>query len=614
MTGTQHPRETEEHGDETSVTSPPARSPRRSYAERSIQEESERIEGVLASSVWFGPALVLALAVLAWALGSAPAVILYVLGLGGVAWGWGINRLRSALQVTLGTAKQVRALSSFLGKDPTQEQLLKALHEQADQHAPAASPTIFTALLEGQVSPDRAGTTARLVYSDPLAKLDATSFLRSSLVLGGLFGTVLFFAWELTGAGFTAAGLDELLPGVRGAMASTLSGILSSVLVGHFASSVDRIVDRLVTGTESLIAGPVSIALENTPAHADPTNEAELWSAVLGEVRALREDTRQHVRQMADDASAYARSLQRVEERLADLPAIRIHDDLQQLGDALASFGRSVKVFEASSTSTAKAVEQLGVVIPRAVIERLDRISQDQQEAEHTTSTATQHLSGEIAAVQAKINEVASSVAFDPAEFNQHLDLIGQSVQALEPALRSQISTLGTVEANVREQTQQLGSLQTSVLAQAGRIESMHAAMQSVADAQISLVEMREQLEGAAGQVRTEAERLTGSTQRLEVAAEAVMQTGSKLDSAAEAVTAVSDRIDRAAESLSGQAAVTARIEKVLSGIQKGIGPIAAWHRRATDAPLMRLLLLQRRGGNGNGALALGGEGTDGTS
>lgn len=376
----------------------------------------------------------------------------------------GVRALLDANQMTLETGQHLAAIAGFLEDKPPRGEFLDFLQatgglkkeDQSSADARHSAPGLFWTLRHGRFSADRAHSVATMTFAEPQGRLRSIHFFRSALVLGGLFGTVLFFAWELKGSGFGDLLWIEqlLLPSLRGAMACTLTGIATSVGLGHVARPLAEHITRLSLETERLLQGRVADALALEPEQSDLASEAELWSAVREEIRRLREDTATHVTRMADDSLGYAKALKEVADRLASLPSLELPEQLNDLGDVVDRFSVTAKTFRDGAEVMSVAAKSLGTVVPKKVLEELASLEKGGDELKKSVrgvADAQEKTQEKLLAIESEIDQLPDKVAFDDSRLFKEVAEAGSALLTAVGDMEGKLGRVGNDVASIKE-------------------------------------------------------------------------------------------------------------------------------------------------------------------
>jgi hypothetical protein len=562
-----------------------------------FRDQEARVSSLDQRRIAVAVVVVIALVILLIFLQSPWLVWTWVAILLGVTY-HGFWRLRTALQVTQAALKDLRELSGFLNDSPARAEIEKYVVEKVgpdDSNVPEALAALFT----GHVSGERVRTAANSAFSQPASELSVAQFLRTALVLGGLFGTVLFFAVELGRPGLLTGDLTTLLPGLRGALASTLTGILGSIALGYVGSKIDQIVERSVWETESLIGGPFARSLAVIADVPELESETQLWHALVSEVAQLRRETQESYAKLGNDVTAHVAALQELSKQLQEIPPLQVPPQLASLSDAIAVFKAGTDQLQTTVGSLVGAVATVGISVPMQTIETLRAIRDEshagraqvqhslvgmqqtvasvdhslRQHAERTEGTLTemravqaQQLSRTEAARQAA--EGAQTIA------NNGLRHIADTVSALPDA----VSRIDEVTSRTAERTIGISNLLEARLTANGERPASLAATKDGSNTPLDPTQKLAQLVATIEQVPKE---LKQTTQVLT----------DQIGSIREANAVLLERSDRVASSLDR----VSTYQKSLVDLGPRLEAMQRWQDRVIRAPLMRLLMLSFR-------------------
>lgn len=495
---------------------------------------------------------------------------------------YGLARLRRALAVTRAAVKDLAKVSEFLGEPRNRTELTGFLRNAV---APDDSnvPESLAALCTGQSTGHAVRSAANASFSQPTSQLFVAQFVRTSLVLAGLFGTVLFFAFELGNKELLTGDLATLLPGIRGALASTLAGILGSVSLGYLASNIDQVVEESIWETESFLNGPFLQALSELPVHVDVESEHQLWRALIEEVAGLRRETGIAVSQLGTDVAAHTTALLVLEERLAGMPALHVPEQLTHLNEVAGEFRRGMELLDKSVSAIVGTAATLNVTIPTETIRRLSSIEATLEDVNKKSADA---YAAAVAATQGAEHRLGEALTGMSAAAVESESRLGESLRLVTAGLysvdRKVDAAAGKLDAVTTTLKQTPAATVSSVTNErTGVVPTSHPAatgeqVDRVTDAVVAMAESLSELQGVAGSI-----------------AESVRGTAASCSSIEHQLQQVGTAVNASAEDL-------AQTRKSTMAIERKLGLVHDWHRRAAVAPLMRMLLLFS--GRGNGA------------
>lgn len=515
------------------------------------------------------PALLLFIlaGILTW-LGSPLRVWLYI----GVLWLvalWGFQRLRKALEVTSAAVQHLEQSATYLGNQPTRDDLIAFLRDKSSPDDLSNVPEALLSLSAGQVSGESIRVAANTSFAHPTSELNFAAYVRNAMVLGGLFGTVLFFAIELGGTGFAQGNVGELLPGLRGALASTLTGILGSLSLGLVATRIEHHLAQLVWETEAFVSGPVAAALATAPQKRSLHTEVDLWEALREEVARLADRAGEVYDRLGTDIHGHARSLEVLSQQLGDLPAVQVPPELARLGPAIDQFTHGTDVLAKTSTVLVEAVGALGVFAPAKLLDDVERLASVSEERDRTLGSGLMGLAARVQAMGQRVDDIHGRVGVP--------ERLWESLAALDAATRRNGEQIAQLAAEVRSR-QDAGAVTAAVQQAVASVQGLEGGLATLR-ADISsevdrLAHASSGLDGAAAGIRGAAAELSGITGSVAKAAPELQKQAARL----------ADTVDRAQ-----------RQETVLKQVETRLRPldeVYAWHERARRAPLMRLLTL----------------------
>jgi hypothetical protein len=516
----------------------------------------------------------------------------------------GMRGVRAALNSTTSALKDLSELASFVKEARTREDVARwaLAHVKADDsNVPEAVRDLCS--IQGSASTTRVAANA--AFTQPASQLSRTHFLRTALVLGGLFGTVFFFAVELGNDALLTGSLKTLLPGLKGALACTLTGILGSLSLGYFASEIDGLIERSIWETEAFLGGPIAAILQTTP-EVEAVNEVQLWSLLLNEVKKLRTDTTESYAKLATDAASYAVALQNVSSQLTELPAIQVPAQLANLQTVVQEFNGGVGVLDKAVTSLVNAVGAVGLFFPATTVERLDGLARQLEANQNATTSqigsfahSVEEGNRQAIAAFSGLSSTATTTLEKLGSLEVHVDTMHR-----EEAEALRLLALGVNESNssVAAAASQLGNAAKQISSMDGRLEQMSKA-DGVRETQLA------SLLGLAANTATEIANVGGALAGVVAGMSAPANghsptfvtpsdSGSQVSNAIAAMTGAqaafkveAARLDAATADLQG---VRGTMERLFASIE-GFQSVTQWHVRASNAPLMKLLLFPFR-------------------
>jgi hypothetical protein len=481
-------------------------------------------------------------------------VWIWVLFLYGVTW-YGLDGLRKALRVTAATLSSLEEVGRFLGTlpPPSREQIIGFINGKIDPNDESDVPEALSAFYSGQQNSESVRALANSAFSLPASELSVAQFFRTALVLGGLFGTVMFFAVELGGAGILSGNLSKLLPGLQGALASTLTGILGSIAVGYLSSAVDQVIERSIWETESLIGGPFARALQVSTEERAVVNEVQLWQQLIEEVRKLRMETTESYAKVATDVTGHSLALQTLSSQLAELPAVQVPPQLASLDDVVRRFRDGAELLNTSATTLVNAVGAIGVYAPAKTLQELEAIR------EKVTS-----MQGDMAR---SLNEMRQDVGSAKQLMSGGIEDIRERTAGISPALLGLESKLDNVQYEV-----------------GGAAASLQTLKDAAQRTERSLYTLQERVpESRSISLGTVAD--AGEASGASVGGQPIAASLEAMNATQRALTASTEAFARRLDELSEQ-------HRVLGMLNRRMALILTWQERASRAPLMRFLTL----------------------
>ena len=552
---------------------------------------------------WSGPVVLVALIGLGILLRSGPMVwailaLLYGLGF------WGVRRLRSAAQVVGVACEHLRDVAKRSQGDATRETLLALLEDQVrpddDSHVPEA-------LMGLAVHPSSGGARAasHAAFARPSAELATASFVRTALVLGGLFGTVLFFAVELAGDAAQAGDLKPVLDGLRGALASTLTGILGSLVIGLFLSRLDRIVDETIWETEAFLNGPFSKAIARGESESIKT-EPELWEGLREAVADLAHKTGETYDSLAGEVAAYSAGLGALGDRMANLPALKFPPQLSKLDTTVERFARGVESLGASSEALIAAVGTLGLFAPAKTLDELRRIAEASELQYKESASRLAEVARELGIATERIRDLTMAISQVPANLGERMDILEVATRQTASLVDEATSALRAGQQTALERMERLGEGQSQMGRlmqdiQVGFGESPELLSQSIAalqELQFIVSKSARELQGLSPKSSDEVQEMRRSNEGVNDRLKDLVQQSTELIERMQNIELASQVVQ---EHLNRLQSVTEKLG--------GLETVYAMCDRAERAPLLRLLL-HSFGRHRDGSRAVGGNAT----
>jgi uncharacterized phage infection (PIP) family protein YhgE len=557
---------------------------------RLFNDEADRLSlAARQISAWHIVVAIAVVGLLIW-LQSPMLVWVYIAMLLAVAV-YGLNRLGSSLRDASDATRHLGELAAYVdaAPSPTRDDLLTTIDKMVSPDDRSNVPEAVQSLASGPISGDSIRIAAHSSFAHPTSELGFAAFLRTALVLGGLFGTVLFFALELGGSALAAGSLHVLLPGLRGALASTLTGILGSVVMGIVASRTERHIDELITETESFFSGPLTRILSTTPVRQQIGNETDLWESLRAEVETLVAKTGESYEKMSSDVSAHAESLRVLGQELQNLPAVVVPPELARLGDVVDRFAAGAESLSNTATILVETVASLGVFAPARMLQEMEQLNESVADRQRQTSASEARVETTMQRASSEISTVATAVSAVP----HHLAAVADRLSSVP----EQISTLNHAVAGLPERLLEIerGLDSTSV-----NVESLAAAIASIASASSE----SPNLEKIDHQLR----QVIDGNARLE---QQLSQRSSPVASRSDAVssefsTAVTQDNVRTGDEFQNQMRTLleaaselqeqqTRLRKMEQQLNR-LSAILPWYEKASHAPFVRLLTMSWRG------------------
>ncbi len=401
--------------------------------------------------------LTLGICALLYLLHSQWLVVAYVLVLLFIA-GWGAFRLQAVLAVLEESLEHSRKFALRLRDKPSRDEYLSFIRTEITPNDNSNVPEAMEQLAAGTSVGDTVHLAARYAFQTPMTELGFANFVRGVLVLAGLFGTVLFFALELSETTFIGGDLGPLLSGLRGALASTLTGLSGSVLISFIASNIVRHVDTVTAEFEAFLSALV-VPLFKQRRKITVRSEQDLWESLRQEVEDMATGTTQAYEKMSTDAALHVDALDRISRRLDSLPQVQWPENFDQLRASLETFSHSAQVLAQIVPRLIETASSLQVYAPAKMlrdIEHLDGAVRAQQEDLRQASVKVQQLSATVTERAAKMEEVAgrissaaSSVVAEHAATNTRLEALKAEVEQSHASSQQTDASLRQTRAEI---------------------------------------------------------------------------------------------------------------------------------------------------------------------
>ncbi len=512
---------------------------------------------------------VLLLVLLGW-LRSEAGVWVYIGLLFAVAlWGFAhLERARKSILLALG---HLAGLEALVRSGASRDAVLAHLGRERYVAEGPEVPEALLALAEGPVSGDGIRVAAASAFSLPAKELNFSSFLRAAMVLGGLFGTVLFFALELAGMKSLATDPTQVISGLSGALVSTLTGIVGSLALGLATSFMDRHVEDLVRETEAFLGGPFSKALAAVPARRAVQSEAELWESLRTEVAQLTARSTEAFGRMGSDIHAHARALEALGEQLRNAPAIVVPPELANLGTVVGEFARGAELMDRTATLLVNTVATLGVFAPAQMLQEIgemkESVAAHQREVETALATQTRSIDTGLGQVSSTLADAGTGVA-----------AASRTLETTATATQARVGEVAGEVLRKMGRTVDLASVQETASQTQRTVEGLR---EDLAETRRMLDGQQAQVSDTLAQFQNTAEALGGVTGTVSAAAETISAAAAAAEAQAPFVASVKDALDRQG--------------RELGALARRLGDVFRWHERAQRAPLMQMLTMPWR-------------------
>lgn len=408
---------------------------------------------------------------------------------------------------------------------------------------------------------------------EPLdARLEEAASYRPILVLGGLFGTVLFFAFELGRPSLIGGAIAELLPGLQGALLSTLTGLLGSALLGYYVGRADRERSLLEADLLAFVRGPLWLRLETERTVTEGEDNATFWSLAAQELRRLREDTSSMYLSVANQVNGYAAALEQIQQRLSSLPAMKVPKELAHLSGVAQGFEHGMKAMNEGVRVLVAAVDIASTDLPERLVQRVEAIQEEQDL--HRKSLVS--LDRSLAGLSERLRAIdLESVPPELTRLSGEVRRTGQRIEEIHGATRSQVGLVARLEEQNR-------LLDVTRKALEGTRDQLREATAELGTSTGLLNDVVGTLQTSGRAMENAAKRTSETHGSIEALSGTVSRSLESLDMRLEAIHDAQQEIKHiAARETSLQ-----RIDAKLSRLQS----VVHWVERAHRAPLVRVL------------------------
>jgi hypothetical protein len=540
-------------------------------------------------------------------LGAILIGLLSLLGSPPVVWGlvtilyaltyYGFVAVKDVLRLVNEALEDLSELGSFLVEPRSKSDVAEwaTSHSQADE---SNVPEAIRDLCRNQADSGSLRVTANAAFTQPSSKLSRIYFLRTALVLGGLFGTVLFFAIALGGPGLVNGDITALLPELRGALASTLTGILGSLLLGHLGSEIDGLIERSIWETEAFLTGSIAPILQEVP-QLEAVNEVQLWAQLLAEVRHLRNETTESYAKLANDAASYSVALQAVSDQLTNLPAIQVPPQLANFQDTIIEFRDGMRVLEGAVKSLVDGVGSVGLFFPAKTVELLELVKKDSQDFHRSEMD----LLGDAKAAADMSTGASQSALQMMRAANSTVTQLGVTVASVRSTLGNQAKEISESKTIIKDVLELVQKVKADTESSNGIIADLAEAAASTTRSESDGVGAtllgidstgsplsNQQDDEANSEIPTQAPfEYPYARQPKQMPPTSVPARDATLDDTMQELLTHLKSLTSVAPQIAEERDLLTRIEKRLQRFDS----VVRWHQRAARAPLMRFILLQ---------------------
>jgi uncharacterized protein YukE len=318
-------------------------------------------------------------------------IYIYVLLLT-VLTGFAFNGARIALDRLKRAHEGLRSIAKRLEKDSTRDAFLDDVRKEIspnDENVPEAILSMANAERSSEVVHAAAGQVTAPAESQ-LANL---VFMRTALVLAGLFGTVLFFAVQL---GIIQTGAHQEITSLKAALLSSLTGILGAIAISWVSSWLESVLDTTQWETEAFFAGVVAPVLARRPEEQPIESERMLWESMRTAVNRMTNQVVDHYDQMVAQGREFSEVLRAVSQQLRETPAMVLPPALERIGEAGEQLASSAQTMDRLVPPLVEAVSRIGVHLPAEVLDRLAEIKKRLVQTEETVGESRKEMKGSL--------------------------------------------------------------------------------------------------------------------------------------------------------------------------------------------------------------------------
>jgi hypothetical protein len=399
-------------------------------------------------------------------------------------------------------------------------------------------------------------------FARPRALLGLAVYWRTLLVLLGLAGTVFFFAAQLSSQ--DAGALGPVLDGLRAALASTLSGIVLSFAVGVGVGRLESELDELQAETEAFLGGPFAKALEPSLDPAEAQSEADLWVSLQLMVKQLVHSISTDTETLRTAVQEHALALQTVADQLSRQPVPEWPKQLDHFAGQVGTLSRSVTLIQQSLQSATEAMTVLARDLPSELVKEA-----------RASRSALQGMEQSTRSLEASQSRLAGSVSS-----------LGETFSPLTADLRSLRTDIQRVDGGLGDVGTRLDSLDDAFTAGISTIE------RTVEGTRVGYDEAFDALATTAQELRTSSAALLSELRDLSASLKTVPPVKGEPPTSPVPIDRVSAPAAVDPDTLGRLSEGIARVTEMLHRTQERLDGVARVARRASRAPLARLLLL----------------------
>lgn len=407
----------------------------------------------------------------------------------------GLSVARNTLTQMRATLGALREAAAFLDTGPSRKEYLEECSRKIDpnDHISVAEPMYALACVANPA--EHVGSAASRVLAPAHSEMASLGVTRTTMVLGGLLGTVFFFSMEMRSDAFASGDLSAL----GAALLCTMTGVMGAIATGISVSGLDRELELLQSEVEAFFSAIVAPALTSDVEDQGLSGERALWESVRAAIQRLTKETVEQQARMVDQATEFASALRELELQLRKIPAVTVPPDLAKLSTSVDRFDSAARRLEAIVPPLIEAVSKMELVVPRHLMQRMDQVHAQTSQLKSQFDGVTDSLvrTGEdLRATVVQVREAAAripddlprsleEVARSSEEIRRNLDAAMGNIQSRSEATADEMRRVRQVIEPVPQQVHRIASLNEATAA------SMAGVLQQLGSAQLALTRVQ---------------------------------------------------------------------------------------------------------------------------